>query len=245
MRDGPHAPAGPQQFSHPAAPLPAYTSLSRQQLHQRLKAAISHQPPKPGGASQAGTARQWQQQPRVVSGAQGSPAGTQVQLAHPPQSPPAARPGSGASEGPASPSWGAEVSLGLSMLQRTASGHPELDQAAGFEMLPPTVPTTRRQRHKAGTVSPPGASSPPPAQNAGVCGARGALWPSEGLVRHETNHPAPTLPCQPSGKQQQGVHRGLLLLQMPPLTEQFEGKEVCTDVRSCCLLHMAVFCACG
>ena len=248
------------------APLPAYTSLARQQLHHRLKAAISTKPGPPGSAAAATSARQAARQPHqhhphegAAAGQPWSAASAQLRVS-PPLDPhglsPLAgrgaeglRPGSGGSQGRVGP--GSPDAPAWPQLHRTSSGQPELDQAAGFVLPPPSIRGPRSRRKQQQQQQQQQQPVPPPPAGGAAGGtvmsgggtATAPHWLAAELTHQQLYHalaPAgdhgstipgqhaqrssPTRQPQQQPQQQAGVQRGLLVLLMPPLTGGFAGK---------------------
>lgn len=224
-----HSPAAAQPpaaaAQQQAAAAPAYTSLARQQLHARLKAAIAAGTGSPA-APAASTARS-------VSGRQMPAQQRQRQV----QGGPAAAGSSSSSDVPWSspllsgmaselllPPLGAQPSLAvLAAVQPPAQPllpvpAADLDESSGFQLPLPGASSWSQQ----------GAASPPPAGPGPGSQPAAPHWLAAELLGQQLYHtlPAgspPDAACLQPRQQQQGVQRGLLALAMPPLTERFFG----------------------
>lgn len=231
-------PAATAQQQTPAAPTPAYTSLARQQLHARLKAAITAGTGSPATAAASAAhhparhppAQQRQRQARggpVAAGSSGSgvpwppPAvgGMSSELLLPALGAPSSSSGSLAGASPLA----AEEAPGHLLLPLPAA---DLDESSGFQLPLPG----RSLRQRAASPQPSGlggtAHSPPsPSQGPGSS-APAPNWLAAELLGQQLYQPLPEgggAACSSQQQQQQGVQRGLLSLAMPPLTERFFG----------------------
>lgn len=257
----PPATAAQQQpSSSAAASAPAYTSLARQQLHTRLKAAIaagtgSPAPADAGAAHRPARQPPVQQRQRQAQG--GPPAASSSSSRGVPWSPPL--PNSSIVNELLLPSLGMQSSsssvAGASALG--AVDAPEqlllpppptgLDESSGFQLPLPG----RSLRQQAANRQPAGLggashSLPSPSPATGSSAPAPHRLAVE-LLGQQLYHPLPAgggAACTPQQQQQQGVQRGLLSLAMPPLTERFFGEcEGLAGAWQGCLF--AVHAACG
>lgn len=205
----------------PAEPLPAYTSLARQHLQQRLKAAIA------AGSRPAGATATRAQAPRP--GTLPCRARDKAGCRQPPLLQQAQATGLTCSRGVSLGQAGSRAAPGLSGVQPVvglgAAGTLPVPSACcledGFHLLPPGSSTS------SGTLGPeqqqqPGAGTRqghlPPSQ----ANTAQPHWLAGQLLQQSLYAAAVELPGRPQ-RAQQRIQRGLLALRMPPLSEQFAG----------------------
>lgn len=214
--------SGTQQT--PAEPLPAYTSLARQQLQQRLKAAIAAGTRSASTAAAAHVAQPSEQPSRAGRKAAGRhPQQMRAPgLAHSPRL-------------PLGPTCSCASAAVLAQQQALAGlGVPDTlpvpspaSLEDGFQLL---LPGSAGRIGIAGSDQKPQPASPvqsgvdPRQQHLPLTPASSAQphWLGGHLLRQRLYMAAPECPGQQQHAQR-GVQRGLLALRMPPLTSQFAG----------------------
>lgn len=234
-----------QVASAPAEPLPAYTSLARQQLQQRLKAAIA------AGTRPAatGVAGAHAAQPSAQASRAGRKAGSQhaqqtqaARLLHSPR----LSPGPAGSGPSATQSGQQQVFAGLEVAD-TLPVPSAASLEDGFQLLLPGSTSsggTAGLEQQAQPACPAQAGAEAKQQHLPTpeAGSAQPHWLGGHLLRQRLYLAAPQ---QPGRRQhtQQGVQRGLLALRMPPLTDQFaSGPHELMGSRLPARLHVGTLC---
>lgn len=231
-----------------AEPVPAYTSLARLQLQQRLKAAIAAgtrsaagsaaEAALAGGKQPPATASRQQRRGSLRPGSRLPP--VPVQPSGEPPRPSHALPALPVLTSALSPPGEVPAALPLPVL---AVPPISLDDRSGYQLPLPgcssNCSSAAEQRQQAGAVRPPASAPGPPSSRAAPHWLVAQLRQQQ---QHEYHSVGPSR--RPPGWQQHGaaalppqagVQRGLLTLLMPPLTERFTGGRAASWHLSCIL----------